>query len=77
MSAKWSRRAMLETCSTGFGSVALAGLMNQSASASDSPGGAGPAQTHHPPQAKHVIFCFMSDSPDCVHTIGLWRGICS
>ena len=46
-----SRRQMLQNCSTGFGSVALAGLLNQAARA---------AKLHHPAKAKHVIFCYMS-----------------
>jgi hypothetical protein len=57
-----SRRTMLRTCSTGFGAVALAGLLGQSAraDASDLPQGAALKKTHHVPKAKHVIFCFMS-----------------
>jgi hypothetical protein len=57
-----SRRTMLETCSTGFGAVALAGLASQNASASavELPQGAALAKSHHAPKAKHVIFCFMS-----------------
>ncbi len=49
--AAFSRRRMLQRCSTGFGSVALAGLLRRSASA---------ARVDHPAKAKHVIFCFMS-----------------
>jgi len=48
-----SRRQMLQSCSAGFGSVALAGLMQSEL------GGAVRA-THHPPKAKHVIFLYMS-----------------
>lgn len=57
-----SRRRFLERCSTGFGAVALAGLMNASAhaNAAELPAGAGLRRTHHAPKAKHVIFCFMS-----------------
>jgi hypothetical protein len=44
---------MLQTCSTGFGSVALAGLLGRSAAAT----GTG---LHHAAKAKHVIFCYMS-----------------
>jgi hypothetical protein len=49
----WSRRQMLQACSTGFGSVALAGLAHSDASAAARP-------THHPPKAKRVIFLYMS-----------------
>ncbi|MDG1895718.1 MAG: DUF1501 domain-containing protein [Fuerstiella sp.] len=57
-----SRRDFLERSSTGFGAVALAGLMNDSALADSTelPAGAGLQQTHHEPKAKRVIFCFMS-----------------
>ncbi len=54
-----SRRRLLRACSTGFGAVALAGLMGRSAEASEqTPAAASPP--HHLPRAKHVIFCFMS-----------------
>lgn len=63
-----SRRRMLAECSTGFGAVALAGLMADAGhatpagtpSAADLPGGAALDRLHHPAKAKHVIFCFMS-----------------
>ncbi|MFK7818548.1 MAG: DUF1501 domain-containing protein [Planctomycetaceae bacterium] len=55
-----SRRRMLETCSTGFGAVALAGLASEGARAADLPDGAALSKPHHAPKAKHVIFCFMS-----------------
>lgn len=53
---------MLERVSSGFGAVALAGLMADSAYANPLalPAGAGLAATHHEPKAKHVIFCYMS-----------------
>lgn len=44
-----SRREMLARCSTGFGAMALAGLMRPAA-----------AVPHYVPRAKHVIFCYMS-----------------
>jgi hypothetical protein len=47
MSAKISRRRMLERCSTGFGMLALAGLANAT-------------PPHRPAKVKNVIFCFMS-----------------
>lgn len=57
-----SRRRMLEVCSTGFGAVALAGMMPGRArgAATELPPGAALNQTHHVAKAKHVIFCFMS-----------------
>ena len=57
-----SRRHMLQTCSTGFGAYALAGLLAESghAAPTELPVGAALKKTHHAPRAKHVIFCFMS-----------------
>ncbi len=54
-----SRRRMLQTCSTGFGAVALDALLSETARA-ELPKGAALKQTHHPAKAKRVIFCFMS-----------------
>lgn len=48
-----SRRRMLQTCSSGFGALALTDLLCQSS----------PAEAiglHHVAKAKHVIFCYMS-----------------
>ncbi len=53
-----NRRQMLQQSSTGFGLAALAGLLadpNFAGLADD----VSPA-LHHPPKAKHVIFCYMS-----------------
>lgn len=57
-----SRRQMLQRASSGFGALALAGLMADSASADPAvlPAGAGLAALHHAPRAKHVILCYMS-----------------
>lgn len=57
-----TRRQLLQRCSTGFGALALAGLMNDPTSAAPAslPNNAAIGKTHHPPRAKHVIFCFMS-----------------
>ncbi len=46
-----SRREMLSACSSGFGMLALNGLLNQSQLA---------AKPHYTPKAKSVIFCYMS-----------------
>jgi hypothetical protein len=47
-----SRRQWLRSSSTGFGTVALAGLLAEQAVAEE--------RLHHPAKAKHVIFCYMS-----------------
>jgi hypothetical protein len=55
----FTRRAMLQKCSIGFGSIALAGLLadkSYGALASD----ATPPGPHFKPRAKRVIFCYMS-----------------
>ncbi|QDV22999.1 DUF1501 domain-containing protein [Aureliella helgolandensis] len=55
------RRQFLERCSTGFGAMALSGLLQQGATAQTAlPASAALAQTHHPAKAKSVIFCYMS-----------------
>jgi len=54
-----SRRQLLQQCSTGFGALALTGLMNDRSYAA-LPAQAALEQPHHAPKAKHVIFCFMS-----------------
>jgi hypothetical protein len=54
----FSRRSFLQRSSTGFGAMALTGLMQSTAQAS--PSSNVQARTHHPAKAKHVIFCFMS-----------------
>ena len=46
-----SRRKMLTTCSSGFGMLALQGLLGQNQLA---------AKPHFVPKAKSVIFCYMS-----------------
>ena len=64
MNDNWivSRRRMLEVGSIGFGAAALAAIMNQSDAdaASELPQNAALPKFHHPPKAKHVIFCYMS-----------------
>jgi len=49
-----SRREMLSQCSTGFGMMALNGLMANRASAGTT------GKPHFKPRAKHVILCYMS-----------------
>ncbi len=56
-----SRRQMLARSSTGFGALALAGLLaDPNYGAPQLLPAAAPKKTHHFAQAKHVIFCFMS-----------------
>ena len=60
-----TRREFLQVASTGFGWLALAGLMAERSYA-------GPAVSevlpHSVPRAKHVIFCFMDGGPSHVDT---------
>ena len=65
-----SRRQLLQRCSTGFGAMALAGLMNDAALTNSSVlrSRAALKQPHHRPRAKHVIFCFMSGGVSHVDT---------
>lgn len=51
-----SRREALRRASTGFGMVALSGLLGSRAFGATSP----PSRPHLRPRAKHVIFCYMS-----------------
>ncbi len=71
MFPEFSRRRFLQTCSTGFGSVALAGLMSAPGLGKGMtlptrgnddrlPSTAALKELDHPAKAKHVIFCFMS-----------------
>ncbi|SFJ65498.1 DUF1501 domain-containing protein [Planctomicrobium piriforme] len=53
-----SRRQILQRCSLGFGSLALGSLIADAAQTQPTTGSL--TQLHHPPRAKHVIFCFMS-----------------
>ena len=51
--SRFNRREMLTRCSTGFGSLALAGIHSQVNAAITK-------EPHFTPRAKHVIFCFMA-----------------
>ncbi|MGI9427964.1 MAG: DUF1501 domain-containing protein [Bythopirellula sp.] len=57
-----SRRCLLERWSTGFGALALAGLLGDRAYSAPAQISVQPEnqQPHHRPRAKHIIFCFMS-----------------
>ena len=68
-----SRRAMLAKCSTGFGLVALSGLMGGGKSLADAPAREianpfAPRRPHFTPKVKSVIFCFMSGGVSHVDT---------
>ena len=69
-----SRRELLRTCSTGFGSVALAAMLGEEqlrAAAATGPSGAGPLAVkppHFAAKAKRVIFLFMHGGPSQVDT---------
>lgn len=62
----WSRRALLERCSLGFGALAVQALgIGASRGANDDqssslPSGAGLSRLHHAGRVKHVILCYMS-----------------
>ncbi len=58
----YSRRALLQRISTGFGWLAFAGLMGRASEATAS------RTTHHAPRAKRVIFLFMDGGPSQVDT---------
>jgi hypothetical protein len=61
-----NRRRMLERTASGFGSLALAYLMNQSQAADGSDSGIdplAPKPTHHPARAKACIMLFMCGGP--------------
>jgi len=70
--APLNRRDMLRTCASGFGHLALLGLLGRTAQAAglDTPGAAGPRlpATHHAAKAKRVIFLFMHGGPSHVDT---------
>jgi hypothetical protein len=55
-----TRRQMLGRLAGGFGSVALAGMLNDAAGAAGQP--------HFPPRAKRIIFLFMNGGPSQVDT---------
>jgi hypothetical protein len=64
-----SRRDMLSQCSTGFGLVALSGLLGGGkAFAAPPPNPFAPRVPHLPPKVKSVIFCFMSGGVSHVDT---------
>lgn len=69
-----SRRDMLAQASSGFGLLALAGLMSEArasearASETNASGSSGPVSAKASARAKHVILCFMDGGPSHVDT---------
>jgi len=59
MNSLLSRRKMLTTCSSGFGMLALQGLLGQNQLS---------AKPHFTPKAKSVIFCYMSGGVSHIDT---------
>lgn len=61
-----SRRALLQSTAAGFGGMALAALLGESAQAADNP--LAPKEPHFTAKAKRVIFLFMHGGPSHVDT---------
>lgn len=61
-----SRRALLQSTAAGFGGMALAALLGESAQAADNP--LAPKEPHFAAKAKRVIFLFMHGGPSHVDT---------
>jgi Protein of unknown function (DUF1501) len=59
VAAPLSRRQMLASSASGFGLVALAGLLSQEAKAAPAATSAQRPGPHYAPRAKNIIFCFM------------------
>ncbi|MDX1948097.1 MAG: DUF1501 domain-containing protein [Pirellulaceae bacterium] len=59
-----SRRDMLLNAGTGFGALALSGILARDSAAA----AASKPQPHHPPKAKSVIFLFMEGGPSHIDT---------
>ena len=66
-----SRRQMLLQSGSGFGAMALAGMLNQDsamAATASAPSPLAAKMTHHPAKAKSVIFLFMDGGPSHLDT---------
>ncbi|QDV40397.1 hypothetical protein Enr13x_02030 [Stieleria neptunia] len=66
-----SRRQMLLQSGSGFGAMALAGMLNQDgamAAPASAPSPLAAKMTHHPAKAKSVIFLFMDGGPSHLDT---------
>lgn len=64
---RWSRREMLQRVSSGFGMMALAGLVGEQAAA-DYTNPLAPKEPHFAPKAKRVIYACMRGGPSHVDT---------
>ena len=66
---RFSRRAMLETASTGFGMLALSSLLSEQSYADETANAArGDRRPHFAPRARNVIFLFMDGGVSHVDT---------
>ena len=63
-----TRRQLLGQAACGFGSLALTGLLSETAMAGSSPLAA--KKPHFAPKAKRIIFIFMQGGPSQVDTFG-------
>src|SRR4051812_44663305 len=63
-----SRREMLHRCGTGFGLLALAGVLADDAQASTPADPLAPKPPHFPAKAKRVVHLFMNGGPSHVDT---------
>ena len=61
-----TRRQLLSQAACGFGSLALSGLLSETAMAESSP--LAVKQPHFAPKAKRIIFIFMQGGPSHVDT---------
>src|ERR1041385_7619139 len=73
LNRRLSRRDLLRVSSTGFGALALAGLLGEEVRAAESVSGGAPSPLavkppHFPARAKRVIFLFMHGGPSQVDT---------
>ena len=63
-----SRRRMLQTCATGFGSLAMTAMLADEQARAESADPLAPKAPHFPARAKRVIFLFMKGGPSHVDT---------
>src|SRR3954468_16071762 len=75
MLPSFSRRQILKTTSCGFGYLALAGLLKQTARAASAEHPLAAKKPHFAPRAKRVIFMFMQGGPSHVDTFDYKPGL--
>lgn len=63
-----SRRALLQGSATGFGWLALRGMLGEQ-SVAGATGSSTASRTHRSPRAKNIVFCFMDGGPSHVDTL--------